>query len=248
MTLQALLLQGLTIASYALGAVAIFTWWRRGAGILDGLGLAVDRQTLVDILAGLSISTAAMFGIFAIERLLGEIRTAPVAFNGPKLVSLAQSLIFYAAQEELLFRSLLLSGLLVIIKGRAWAAVLISGLVFGLLHASNHHASTMSVIGNGLGGVIYALAFVRTRRIWAPLALHFAWNYVQGPIMGFQVSGVHFGGLQKVVDIGPTWATGGAYGPEAGAVGIAARFLIIAAVLGWTHLAYGRGRGNRPAV
>jgi membrane protease YdiL (CAAX protease family) len=179
-----------------------------------------------------------MLGILIAERLLGAVRTTHAGLDPPRLLSLAATLVVSAAGEEFIFRSLLLSGLLIVFRDRAWAAVLLTGVLFGLLHASNMHASYLSVVGNGLGGLIYALAFVRTRRIWATLALHFAWNYVQGPIIGFPVSGYHFDGLQQVIDLGPVWVTGGAYGPEAGVVGIAARFVIIAAVMAWTAAPY----------
>lgn len=149
-----------------------------------------------------------------------------------------------ALKEELLMRGMLLSGLLRLLRGRAALAIGISALAFGLIHLSNPAASALSVLGNTLGGVVYGLAFVLTGRLWLPIGLHFAWNFVQGPILGFPVSGIAEGGLLQVQDLGPAWLTGGGYGPEGGAVGIAFRFVVIAAVLAWTALSVHRQRGR----
>lgn len=74
------------------------------------------------------------------------------------------------------------------------------------------------------------------------IGLHFAWNFVQGPLLGFPVSGIGAGGLQQVHDAGPVWLSGGAYGPEAGLVGVAFRFVIIALVLLWLTSAWRHGK------
>jgi hypothetical protein len=86
-------------------------------------------------------------------------------------------------------------------------------------------------MSNSLGGVMYGMAFLLTGRLWLPWGLHFAWNFVQGPLLGFPVSGLDSGGLQTIVDHGPAWLTGGSYGPEGGLVCIAFRFLLMAMVL-----------------
>jgi membrane protease YdiL (CAAX protease family) len=121
--------------------------------------------------------------------------------------------------------------------GRPFAAVLIASVLFGSTHIFFDGASTLSLISNSLGGVMYGLAFILTRRIWLGLALHFAWNFVQGPILGFILSGHPVtGALFQVDDLGPVWLTGGLYGPEGGIVGIAVRFAVIAAVLTWVRI------------
>ena len=56
-------------------------------------------------------------------------------------------------------------------------------------HSNNPNASWLSVLSNGLGGVMYALAFLGTRRIWMSWGLHLAWNFVPGPVFGFPISG-----------------------------------------------------------
>ena len=138
-----------------------------------------------------------------------------------------------AIAEELINRGLLLSGLTIVLGGRAKAAIVLAALLFGLFHLANPGASALSVCGNALGGLIYGMAFVLSGRLWLPVGLHFAWNYVQGPLLGFRVSGLGAGGLQQIHDRGPVWLTGGSYGPEAGLVGILFRFLVLALLFAW---------------
>lgn len=87
---------------------------------------------------------------------------------------------------------------------------------------------------------MYGLAFVRTGRVWMPLGLHMAWNYVQGPVCGFPVSGltafpfdaelVRQHAIAHATKLAAL-LTGGAYGPEGGWLGIIARVAVIGAIL-----------------
>jgi hypothetical protein len=80
-----------------------------------------------------------------------------------------------------------------------------------------------------------AAAFVVTRSLWFPIAIHFAWNFCEGPLYGTQLSGLSIG--HTLVDAhvaGPAWLTGGSFGPEAGVPALltcsaaAAAFLVAA--------------------
>ncbi len=116
--------------------------------------------------------------------------------------------------------------------------------LFGWVHIRNPGASPITAFGNALGGLMYGIAFFAGRNIWLPLGMHFSWNYVQGPILGFGVSGTHHSALiyqQSVVGFDPLM--GGAFGPEGGLIGMAFRFVVIALVLGYVYLRAGR-RGN----
>lgn len=237
------------VASLGFGAYAIVRWRRGGRAALDGLGLRFGRADLADLLGGLAIAGVAMGGIFVTERAMGGI-TAEAATAPPELLSRAAVMALHAFKEELLMRSLLLSGLLLALGNRRALAIGLSALAFGLIHLSNPGASVLSVLGNALGGVIYGMAFVLTGRIWLSLGLHLAWNFVQGPLLGLPVSGLASGGLFAVSEQGPAVLTGGNYGPEGGLVGIGFRFLVIAGLLGWVAL--GRARrltgGAAPTV
>jgi membrane protease YdiL (CAAX protease family) len=225
----------MVVAAFGFGVYAIRHWQRNGQPVLAMLGLRWDRTAPLDLVAGVAITTMAMVGIFAAELTLGAIGTGPAPrSSAPDLALMALVKLAHTFKEEFIMRGLLLSGLLLALRGRVALAIGLSALAFGLGHLSNPGASALSVLGTALGGVIYGLAFVLTQNLWLPIGLHFAWNFVQGPLLGFPVSGMAAGGLQQVHNLAPGWLTGGDYGPEAGLVGILFRFVVIALVLLWS--------------
>ena len=218
------------------GVFAILRWRRQGAPVLAGLGLKAGRRTAPDIGMGVAIATLAMIGILVAEAMLGGIRVSGGAFAPTAALGFGLFLVVQGFLDEILMRGMLISGLAMLLGGRPVAAVLIAAVLFGMTHAFFDGASALSIVSNSLGGVMYGLAFILTGRIWLGLGLHFAWNFVQGPILGFILSGHPVtGGVFNIADLGPVWLTGGLYGPEGGVVGIALRFAVIGAVAAWAQ-------------
>lgn len=232
------------VAALGFGALAIRHWRAQGTPLLRGLGLAWNARAGCDLVAGIAIASMAMLGIFLIEAAVGAVTASPRQQSWGELGSWLLGKSAASLKEEVLMRGLLLSGLVLVLKGRRTLAILVSAIAFGCIHLSNPGASALSVLGNTLGGVIYGMAFLLSGSLWLAIGLHVAWNFVQGPLLGFPVSGIAAGGLQQVHDAGPAWLSGGAYGPEAGLVGIAFRFVIIAMVLLWLTSAWRRGTRN----
>jgi membrane protease YdiL (CAAX protease family) len=105
--------------------------------------------------------------------------------------------------------------------GSAMAFILSAGL-FGLLHAFNHGATTVSTAAIALeAGVLYAAAYAVSRNLWLPIGLHFAWNFTEGGVFGAAVSGGKANGILNVPLTGPDILTGRAFGPEASLVAVA---------------------------
>ena len=95
-----------------------------------------------------------------------------------------------------------------------------SSAIFSLLHLFNPGASIPALIGLFAAGLLFAYAYLATRQLWLPIGLHLSWNLSEGPIFGFPVSGLPGQGLLEVDVSGPALITGGAFGPEAGLVGL----------------------------
>jgi uncharacterized protein len=225
------------LAALAFGAFAAISWRRRKQPLLAGFGLIVDRRTLPDVGVGFSIATTAMIGILVVLLIVGGVQATRDAFQPATALGFGLFLILQGIVDETLMRGMLISGLALLLGGRRIAAVLVAAVLFGLTHAFFEGATPLSVVSNSLGGVMYGLAFVMTRRIWLGVGLHFAWNWVQGPILGFILSGHPVSGaLFHIDDLGPLWLTGGLYGPEGGIVGIGFRFAVIGAVVAWVRI------------
>lgn len=95
-------------------------------------------------------------------------------------------------------------------------AIAISSSLFGILHMGNAGVTFLSVLNIILDGVLAGLLFIYTDSIWLVVAQHGTWNYVQGNLLGFQVSGTGADAsiFSFTMGSGPDWLTGGAFGAE----------------------------------
>ncbi|MEU6408111.1 CPBP family intramembrane glutamic endopeptidase [Microbispora sp. NPDC046933] len=120
-----------------------------------------------------------------------------------------------AVTEELLFRGILFR--IVEDWTGTWIALALTGLLFGLSHLSNPHASLWGAIAIAIeAGGMLAAAYAATRTLWVPIGVHFGWNFAAAGIFGTEVSGNGTPeGLLHGVTSGPALLTGGEFGPEA---------------------------------
>jgi membrane protease YdiL (CAAX protease family) len=189
----------------------------------SSLGLNINQQTLIDILVGISIPFFMVGTIYLISLSMGWLIftgfawqfDSPVTVVSQVLLSVL-TFILVGWNEELLSRGYhlqnLISGL-----NLPWA-VMISSAVFGGLHYANPNATWEGAVGVFLAGVFLAYGYLRTRQLWLPIGLHFGWNFFEGVIFGFPVSGTGTYRLVHTTVNGPMLWTGGTFGPEAGLV------------------------------
>ena len=95
-------------------------------------------------------------------------------------------------------------------------AIAISSSLFGFLHLGNSGVTFLSVLNIVLDGVLAGLLLIYTDSIWLVVAQHGTWNYVQGNLLGFQVSGTGADAsiFSFTMGSGPDWLTGGEFGAE----------------------------------
>jgi len=186
------------------------------------LGLRINTKGVIDFFAGLLIAAIMMGAIFLVEYLFGWIGIQGMIWdffpegNYLPLVSMFVLFLMVAWQEELVSRGYQLQNLADGLNMR-WA-IIISSLVFGLLHYRNPNSTWISSSMIALSGVFFAYSYIATRALWLPIGLHLGWNFFEGPIFGYPVSGVDFGGVAVQYSIGPEIITGGAFGPDGGMI------------------------------
>jgi hypothetical protein len=188
-----------------------------------GLGLHWNGRAAADLLLGFGL-TGLMFAlIFLLEWAPGFLQFEGFAWQAQPLAAILQgtflmllAYIFTGWGEELLFRGYWLQN---ISEGLnlSWGIV-ITSVLFALAHLLNPSPSLAAVLGLILGGLFFAFAYVRTGQLWLPIGIHIGWNFFEGTIFGFQVSGTEPFSLVRQTVQGPEIITGGAFGPEAGLV------------------------------
>ncbi len=189
----------------------------------ESLGLKLDGQTFIDILAGIGISFVQMGFIYVLMVGLGWLTFQGFAWQFDPInvviigvITFLIAFILGAWNEELLSRGYHLQ---TIASGtNLFWGVVISSSVFGLLHVFNPGATWVSTAGIFFAGVYLAYGYIRTKQLWLSIGLHMGWNFFEGVVFGFPVSGLNVYHLSRVTVHGPELWTGGAFGPEAGLI------------------------------
>jgi len=189
----------------------------------ESLGLKLNIQTLFDILAGIGITFLQMGFIYILMLGLGWLTFEGFAWEFDPINVVITSVlttfvvfIFVGWNEELLSRGYHLQ---TIASGtNLFWGVVISSAVFGLLHLGNPNATWVSAAGIFFAGVFLAYGYIRTKQLWLPIGLHIGWNFFEGVVFGFPVSGLDIYALTRIQVHGPELWTGGAFGPEAGLI------------------------------
>ena len=104
-------------------------------------------------------------------------------FNGNDLFISFGLMAIVAFYEELLLRGYILNNLMESVG--KWPALIISALVFTLLHATNPDFSLVGAINILLAGLLLGINYIYTKNLWFGILLHFSWNFFQGPAAWF---------------------------------------------------------------
>lgn len=229
---------------------------------LDAFGLHVSPRWWADFGAGLAIGVVLMTGIFLFELEAGWLTIVDRNVGPPERsfwLALAEPLAAFVAvgfYEELLCRGYHLRNLAEGLHGK-WLgqrtalllATLGSASVFGLMHAGNDNATAISSFNVGVAGIMLGLGLLWTGELALPIGLHISWNFCQGNVFGFPVSGNPMSTrVFAVVQQGDPLLTGGAFGPEAGVVGLVAMVIGAGMIAAWVRLSRGELRLQLPAL
>jgi membrane protease YdiL (CAAX protease family) len=202
------------------------------------------RKALPHVAAGWGLGTAILVLAALLMAAVGVLRweggiNADAALLGPLFVlGLVPGI-----TEEIVARGVLLG---VVERGLGtWTALVISALLFGFGHAANPNATLWSSVAIAIeAGLLLGMAYVWTRSLWFVFALHAAWNFTQGPLLGIPVSGLKIEGLMTAKASGPELLSGGAFGAEASVLTVA---MCVGIAAWFTRKAIADGRIVRPA-
>lgn len=204
---------GTFLAAAAANAITVRIFER---GRLSDMGLGWDYRSLRNIGLGLSsgILAAALFLAPALIFGAASVQADPeFPASLPSFVFLTCSLLFGAFGEEMMFRGYAFQTL--VAGSGPFSALLPTSLLFAFAHAGNQGVSWLGLINTFGFGLVLGYAYIRSRDLWLPIAIHFGWNWAL-VVFGLNVSGFKMGVTGFVVrwNVSDLWS-GGSYGPEA---------------------------------
>ncbi len=196
-----------------------------------------QRSALMNYLRGCAVGLvmfSASVGLFAVPGYV-EFETGGAQLSGSAalggIVIALIGWIVQGAAEEALARGFILP--IVGVRFSPLAGVAISALIFMAIHAFNPNLSSIALLNLFLFGVFTALYALYEGGLWGVFAIHSVWNWAQGNLFGFEVSGqgLRSATLIDLQETGPNWLTGGAFGPEGGLA--VTGVLLISSALVW---------------
>lgn len=93
-------------------------------------------------------------------------------------------------------------------------AILINGLLFGLLHALNPGFTLVAMLNITLAGMLFSMFTLYHRSINWAIGIHLGWNFAQGILFGYKVSGTDTPGVLLAKPTGIFYLSGGEFGIE----------------------------------
>lgn len=184
------------------------------------------RKDISSIGNGLFIGFSYFIIVTVTMSLCGYYHIKSIQFDWEKQLFSFTLFFLVAVSEEIFFRGILFR--MINRRWNIWAALVISALFFGGLHILNDNATLWSSIAITIeAGSLLGAAYAYSKNIWLPIGIHWIWNYTQGNILGFPVSGE-----DNVTSIitpeisGPQWLTGGSFGAEASVISAVIGLLI----------------------
>ncbi|HET7481068.1 MAG TPA: CPBP family intramembrane glutamic endopeptidase [Rubrobacteraceae bacterium] len=247
------------ISAAASLSAALLSVWLAGR-LLDrrpfaDFGFHINVRWWLDLLFGLLLGATLMTVIFLTELALGWISitaTFESVYAGTPFAQavLVPVVVFtgVGVYEELIFRGYQLrnaaEGLNYPMLGAKNAVLLawaLSSIFFGWLHSGNPNFPAIGLLNITVAGLMLGLGYVLTGELAIPIGLHITWNFFQGAVYGFPVSGLDTIGASflTVKQSGPVLLTGGAFGPEAGLIGLSAMALGGLLIVLWIKLRHG---------
>jgi membrane protease YdiL (CAAX protease family) len=171
-----------------------------------------------DILLGACIGFLWLASSLAVLWLFGWVTLQPTgALDSSALTVAIVAMILNTVIQEVLARSYILQTIQSQ-TNTTWA-ILISSLIFMLYHVAGFRGEWLPAVNVFLAGILFGVAYYLTGNLWLPIAIHFVWNFLLGPVLGLSVSGQDLANSWHIFSVqGPALFTGGAFGVEGGLV------------------------------
>ena len=142
------------------------------------------------LVAGLMLGFLTNFFCILCAMIHGDIKlTYDFSSSGiPLMLFALLSVFFQSSSEEIWCRGFMYERINV--HYPLWVAVVVNGVLFGLLHSFNPGVSVMAIVGICITGLSYSLLRWYSGSIWTCMGIHTMWNFTQNFLFGLPNSGL----------------------------------------------------------
>lgn len=183
------------------------------------MGLANIKKGYKELVIGLLLGAITITIVGVILILIGEVKLVNSLSKPNISYELFSGLIAFIAVgfgEEIFGRAYCMS---VLKQTRnKYIILVVSAVIFAAMHLGNSGISLLALINLFLVGILFGYMFMKSGNVWMPIGFHITWNYFQGYVLGFQVSGNNVMGMYQLDNIGNSFFNGGTFGPEGGII------------------------------
>ena len=204
------LIKGIISSAAVIGGYSFFFRKYEKRKIVEFSTKGIAKYIFIGTLIGILLQSLTILVIY----LAGNIEI--VAVNPISYIIIPFTVAFSVA----IFEEILIRGIIFRIleeKLGSYHSLFITTIIFGALHLGNPNSTLLSGLCVGIeAGFLMGAAYIYTRNLWFPIAIHFAWNFMQSGIFGAITSGNEkTSGLLTTKITGNQLITGGEFGPEA---------------------------------
>jgi len=196
-----------------LGILAVVLFFRKKIDLrsISSMGFNIKGKSK-DVLWGLLIAASIMTlgtGILLIRK---NITITGIHFNGPDFFYGFLLFIIVALNEEILCRGYILNNLMDSMN--PYWSLIISSVIFSLMHSFNDNLSWFGITNLFIAGILLGSTYIYTRNLWFPISLHLFWNFIQGCVFDYNVSGLNVSSAFKFDMLIKNSFNGGDFGFE----------------------------------
>lgn len=210
-SLPSLFLERLLMLVGYLSAAVLVLRWRKLPLSLLGMSLKGRGK---DLLAGFGVAVLLYAVGFGASLLMGTVEIASVQWVPCDLLGTLLFFLLVAVTEEVMLRGFVLGRMLSAGMNR-FVALFLSSALFSAMHLFNPNFALLPFVNILLAGCLLGASFLYTRNLCFPVVLHWFWNWLQGPVLGYEVSGMDSGETLLTLRLtGSDLLTGGSFGFE----------------------------------
>ncbi|EGG28034.1 hypothetical protein PH30N_04962 [Cutibacterium modestum 30N] len=223
----------LLLASFAGVWLALWAWMRFvEQRPMNCLGF---RGHSNDVWIGVAIAVAILVIDVVVMTTSGQVTMLWARPSAMAVVLIVAAILLFLVQgcaEEVVLRGYIMQS--VAAKWGIPAGLAIQAVVFAALHGANPGTTWVALVNVAGFGLMLGLLVVWRGNLLVAMGFHTVWNWLQGMVLGFDVSGLEFN--QSVLTTVRTtgshpWLTGGTFGAEGSIISTIVLVILVTGLL-----------------